>query len=129
VLQNGSAKQTLADEYLTAIRYSYPHSASLCSGLQKKIDNLSTQQLIHGHLHGDNIIIDINNRLHLIDFYKTMLEPKVFDLAKFIACSLFSDSREIDKKQVKALLTGYQSQAIITVSEQNLLLAMILGLN
>jgi len=49
-------------------------------------------------------------------------------LAKFIACSLFSDSGEIDKKQVKALLLGYQSQAVITVSEQKLLLPMILGL-
>jgi len=128
VLQNGSAKQTLADEYLMAVRSLYPHSASLCSGLQKKIDNLSTQQLIHGDLHGNNIIIDINNRLHLIDFDKMMLGPKVFDLAKLIACSLFSDSGEIDKKQVKALLVGYQSQAVITVSEQKLLLPMILGL-
>ena len=49
-------------------------------------------------------------------------------MAKFIACSLFSASGELDKQQVQALLAGYQSQAVISLSEQKLLLPMILGL-
>ena len=126
--RNNSAKNSISDKYLVAVRHLCALSEPLCSGLQDKIDNLSTSQLIHGDLHGDNIIIDLNNRLHLIDFDKMMMGPRIFDLAKFIVCSLFTASGKMDKQQVKALLVGYQSQSVITQTEQNLLLPLILGL-
>ncbi|MCJ8340736.1 MAG: phosphotransferase [Pseudomonadales bacterium] len=126
--QKNSPENCLAEQYLKALRSLYSLSQSLCKDLQSRIDNISTPQLIHGDLHGDNIITALNNRLYLIDFNKIMTGHKVFDLAKFIVCSLFSASGEMDKRQVKALLAGYQSHSVICESEQNLLLPLILGL-
>ena len=77
-----------------AVRLLCTLSASLCFGLQHKIDKLPTQQLIHGDLHGDNIIIDLNKSLHLIDFDKMMLGPKVliWQNLLLVACFLLQVS-------------------------------------
>jgi Ser/Thr protein kinase RdoA (MazF antagonist) len=66
------------------------------------------RQLLHGDMHSGNIVVD-DEEIHLIDFDKMMVGPRVFDIAKLIATSCFMARSEarFARQAVQQLLAGY----------------------
>lgn len=65
-------------------------------------------QLIHGDFHRENILCDQQRSCVITDFDKIAWGPRVYDVAKFVACT-YVTQRGFHRREAEAFVEGYQS--------------------
>jgi len=73
--------------------------------------------ITHQDVRRDNILIDGSGKIHLIDFDNMYKGVLLYDVATPIIWECFNNGR-IDKKLLRAYLSGYQSKRMFTSNER-----------
>jgi homoserine kinase type II len=91
-----------------------------------KINFLKKILVVHGDIHGDNLLFKNNRLKGFLDFDNLKVAPRAEDIAYFMRFSVVSASKGIDKRRMNLFLKEYEKQIKLSKIEKKMLIPLMI---